>query len=351
MAEHASFNWPQGPLHCKTARMERTPAELGVAIALYNSQGVIAECLDSLMQAGDASLRIVLVDNCSTDATVQTVRQWAARHAGRISYAEAAVGEIDRAESWLTMLLAPANGGFAYGCNRALELLLADPVIDLFWLLNPDTRTAPHTPAAYLRAGADGAFALMGGRTLYDRPGDVIQTDGGRLSRWTGRCHPVNLGRAHASAKLPDASSLDFISGANCVVSRRFIETAGLMAEDYFLFYEEVDWAMRRGTLPLRVASDALVRHHGGSAIGSARDNRRASPLANYYTYRNRMRFVARHFPFGLPGALMSGLAKSAQLALLGDAAGAWAVMAGTMQLRQPASAGPPAFKTGDAGQ
>ena len=312
-------------------------AELGVAITLFNSQDVIEACLDSLLAAQDAQLRVVLVDNASSDGTVEVVRHWAVSHAGEIGFREGAVGEIAQAQSWLTLLHAPANHGFAYGCNRALELLLHDPTLELFWLLNPDTRAAPHTPAAYLKAGSDGQFALMGGRTLYDRPGEVIQTDGGNVSRLTGRCDPVNQGMSHAEASLPDPARLDFISGANCVASRRFIERHGLMREDYFLYYEEVDWAIRRGGLPLRYAAEALVWHQGGSAIGSALDNRRASPLANYFTYRSRMRFMARHYPLGLPGAFLSGLAKSAQLAITGDRAGAWAVLAGTLHLRMPA--------------
>ena len=317
--------------------MDREPAELGVAIVLYNSESVIAACLDSLLAAEGAQLRVVLIDNCSSDATLDTVRQWAARHADQISFREGEVGEFTRAQTWLTLLRAPTNHGFAHGCNRALEILLADPAINLFWLLNPDTRAEPHTAAAYLSAGADGAFALMGGRTLYDRPGHAVQTDGGRLSRLTGRCHPVNLGQPHPTTPPPDPASLDFISGANCVASRRFIQAAGLMQEDYFLYYEEVDWALRRGDLPLRYVPDALVWHHGGSAIGSAHDNRRASPLANYFTYRSRLRFMARHYPLGLPGAFLSGLAKAMQLAITGDGAGAWAVLVGTLGLGAPA--------------
>ena len=76
--------------------------------------------------SGDTVPRVVVVDNASPDASCDVIRRWAARHAGRVSFAEAEVGAIARSDSWLTLLRAPVNGGFAYATNRALEVLLAD---------------------------------------------------------------------------------------------------------------------------------------------------------------------------------------------------------------------------------
>ena len=241
-----------------------------------------------------------------------------------------------RSDCWLTLLRAPVNGGFAYGSNRALELLLEDQTIDLFWVLNPDCEVMPETAASYAQAGRDGQFALMGGRTLYAADHDVIQTDGGRVSRWTGVCQSVNLGKPVADTPLPPVQSLDFITGANCVASRAFLETAGLMEEDYFLYYEEVDWAMRRGALPLRLVADAVIFHLAGATIGSGTHNRRPSAFANYFNYRNRMRFLCRFKPAALPAALAFASAKAIQLALKGGWSEAGGLLRGALGLPPP---------------
>jgi len=313
------------------------PPTLGVAIVAYNSADVILACLDSLRASTGAVLRIVVTDNQSQDDTVAAITTWAAAQGADFTFVLATADSIAPPSAALTLLRSPVNGGYAHGVNSGLTLLLADPAIDLFWVLNPDCVAAPGAAAAYLAAGTDQDFALMSGRTLFhDRP-DQIQTDGGRVSRWTGVCRSVGAGQSAASA-LPVPASLDFLTGANIVASRRFIAAAGLMVADYFLFYEEVDWAFRRGNLPLRLVADAQVFHHGGTAIGSGSVRRRASAFANYFNHRNRIRFVRRFLPLALPGALAMSLAKAAQLILTGGRAEGWAILAGSFGLPAPAA-------------
>ena len=176
----------------------------------------------------------------------------------------------------------------------------------------------------------------MGERTIFENHRDTVQTDGGRVSRWTGVCESVNLGVKITASTFPSAGSLDFITGANCVASRAFLETAGLMEEDYFLYYEEVDWALRRGKLPLKVVPDAIVWHHGGTSIGTGSVGRRPSAFANYFNYRNRVRFMRRFSPMGLPVTFLFALAKAAQLILLGAGGEARAVLTGLFSMKPP---------------
>ena len=122
------------------------------------------------------------------------------------------------------------------------------------------------------------------------------------------------------------------------VASRRFIEQAGLMDESYFLYYEEIDWARRRGALPLRIIPNALVCHKVGSAIGSGAGGRDAGPFSNYYNYRSRMRYMRRHHPIALPLAWCVALAKAVQLAIKADGKGALAIMAAICAMRPPPS-------------
>jgi GT2 family glycosyltransferase len=309
---------------------------LGVAIAAYRSEGFIADCLTALFASTDVRLRVVVVDNASDDGTVETVRRWAQGRSGAVSFAEAPVGEIGRAEADLTLLRAPVNGGFAYATNRALEVLVADPAIGLFWVLNPDCQPCPEAAAKFAAAGSDGAFSLMGGRTLYLARPDLVQTDGGRVSMTTGVCHSVNGGLPESQSRVPGAAEIDYITGASCVASRRFLETVGLMREDYFLYYEEVDWALRRGALPLRQAPDAVVLHYGGATIGSGSFGTNTSPFTHYFNYRNRVRFMRRYAPVALPMTYAYAVAKALQLALSGARDEARAVIAGTFSRPPP---------------
>lgn len=110
------------------------------------------------------------------------------------------------------------------------------------------------------------------------------------------------------------------------------------MPEQYFLYYEEVDWAAQRGALPLRLLPDALVYHHGGTVIGTASSTRRASPFANYFNYRNRLMFARRHLPGRAPIVWLYSIAKAGQLLLIGAPDEARAILAGVLGLRPSAS-------------
>lgn len=302
------------------------PFVIGCVIVTYNSADVIADCLKSLHYSAYSSLYVVICDNASQDDTCAVVRANAPA-----DFVEASQGSLvarqDLPLARLTLIRSTHNLGFAGGVNLGLRLLMSNQDVQLFWILNPDCMVSPDTAKIYAnRAAEAGDFALMGCRTVFTEPGDRIQGDGGRVNRWTGVCESVNRGALAQNESLPAAHSLDYITGANMVASRKFLERVGQMPEEYFLYYEEVDWAFRRGNLPLVLASGTIVYHHGGTAIGSGRLNRRPSSFANYFNYRNRMRFLARFRPVALPSAYLMSLARVMRLVLLGawdEAAGA----------------------------
>ena len=290
---------------------------LVVVIVTYRSSDVIGPCLDSLLLAPAPSMRIIVVDNNSNDTTIDVVN----RRMGRPG--------VHRVE----LIRHSSNRGYAAGVNTGL-VQAADA--SRVWILNPDCIVPPTTPERLL-AAADrvGEFALIGGRTLYADETGRIQSDGGHVNRWTGVCRLANSGAAHDA---PPPGKVDFISGANMLASRAFLDRAGPMDEGYFLYYEEVDWARRRGDLPLILCSEAIVLHRAGTAIGSAAPGRPASAFANYFNYRSRMRFVRKHRPNILPFAMGFAVAKSAQLVLRGRFDQAGGALRGTLGLPAPAS-------------
>lgn len=325
---------------------------LGVVVVTFNADDIILDCLESLLASQGVCLDIVVVDNASTDATLTTLRNWAS---GARSYtvpsdmpfalipaskpvALLKSGRDTQAEKEhsVTLIESGVNGGFAAGVNRGLSELSARPQIDRFWVLNPDTVVPTDTAAAFATFDMP-AFALMGGRVMYyDKPA-IIQIDGGTINRKTGITGNLNLFRQASEASRPEPAAMDFITGASMVASRAFYEAAGPMPEEYFLYYEEVDWAFRRGNLPFGYCADAIVYHKAGTAIGSATLNRPASPFSLYFKHRARMRFMRRFFPRNVPIALAYSVAKAAQLMLKGYRKEAKALMLASLNRQPPA--------------
>ena len=328
---------------------------LGVVIVTFNAEDVIADCLESLVAASAGRLRIVLVDNASMDGTCAAIHGWASgaqpyRMPDSLPFTltpvpkplpvvEMAPDGIPAAGPRITLVRSGVNRGFAGGVNMGLACLARDPEIRNFWVLNPDSMVPPAAVDRLLDQLADSPpFALMGGRVAYlDRPKN-IQIDGGQIDWKTGVTINLHLNRNTLKCPPPDPATLDFIMGASMVASRRFYETAGPMPEEYFLYYEEVDWAQRRGDLPLAYCAGFTIYHQAGSAIGSPGLGRSASPFSLYFKHRGRMRFLRRFRRAALPRGYAYGLGKAAQLALARDGAGARAILAGTFDRPPPAA-------------
>jgi len=292
---------------------------IGVVVVTYGAEDFIADCLHSLAASAYPDLRIVVVDNASPDATPAAVRAWArgdrpfrpradwplpppAPLTGALPFAEQGPGAAAPATAGVTLVCMEANRGFAGGVNAGLRLLAGDPGLGLFWVLNPDTVVAPETPFALARRAREmGRFAVIGGRVLYLEAPERVQSDGGRLHRLAASAVGVNFG-APATAALPDAAGLDYIPGMSMLASREFLDRAGMLDEGWFLYFEEIDWQLRRGDLALGLAPGAVVYHRAGASIGSGRPGERAGAFALYFACRNLMRFARRrglwHLPF-----------------------------------------------------
>lgn len=332
-----------------------TEPVIGVVIVSFRSGDVILECLESLLAVTDVAMRIVMVDNASPDDTCERIVAWAAGSDPFATRPESPVrltptrkplaitfvheDHAADAPGPLTLVRARVNRGYAGGVNLGLELLRGH--VDGYWILNPDCVVGPDAPRAYRDALARRQrFGLMSCRTLHYSHPDVIQSDGGYVDRRTGVCHQINARAPEVATPLPEPGVLEWLTGANLMASQAFLDRVGPMEIDYFLYYEEVDWAFRRGDLPLVVLDEGRVYHHAGTSIGSGAYGRRPSAFANYFNHRNRIRFARRRLGGAGLLAYAYSLAKAAQLVLKGAPDEAWAVIAGTFELPAPPGVG-----------
>lgn len=85
-----------------------------------------------------------------------------------------------------------------------------------------------------------------------------------------------------------------YAHGAAMMVRREAIDKAGLMAENFFLYYEEMDWCdhIRKAGYQIWVEPAALIYHKESVSVG------KASALKEYFMNRNRILFIRRNAPF-----------------------------------------------------
>jgi GT2 family glycosyltransferase len=219
--------------------------------------------------------------------------------------------------SALVFIDAGRNRGFAGGVNIGVRFALTNAAVRYVWVLNNDTIVAPDCLSRMVRRMADSpAAGMCGSRILYYYQSDRVQVLGGaRFRPWRGTSSLIGSLRSAAEAVDPQEveRSLDHLSGASMLVARKFLEDVGLMDEGYFLYFEEMDWAMRgKGRYRLAYADDAVVYHKEGASIGSSHQRAKSSALSSFFMVRSRLRFTRRFYPWALP----SVVAFSALLAL-----------------------------------
>jgi N-acetylglucosaminyl-diphospho-decaprenol L-rhamnosyltransferase len=204
---------------------------------------------------------------------------------------------LEPGQQRVTVLSPLRNLGYAGGVNTCIAAAGNWPW-DAVWVLNPDTFPEPGALAALVRRQAEGAFGIVGSRLIYTSSG-LVQTWGGLEWRsWLGRGRLI--GANQPAEATPDVADVErrfgFISGASMYVSRPYVEAIGVMDEDFFVYDEDVDWCLRRGSFKLGYAHESVIRHIHGSTSGSSANKAQRSRFNVYLTERNRVLIARKRF-------------------------------------------------------
>jgi GT2 family glycosyltransferase len=296
-------------------------ADLAVILLNYNGWQDTLACVDSLLQSECGFLSLVICDNGSTDASMaelqrglidraaviektwarwwpaRTFKPWQLQRADDPQSADkppVAVVLIDNGYNW----------GFAKGNNQGLRWALQNPEIQHFWLLNNDTVVPPHTIGALAQGAVRRPNAgLLGATVVYHHdPSKVQALGGGALNRCTAETRHVGAFYPTQQVEPTDEfakrieSELDYVLGASMWATRAWLDKVGLLGEDYFLYYEEMDWAMRgRPFFEMAYVPEAVVFHKEGASIGT--DPSGGSPFSVFHLYRSKLIFARKHLP------------------------------------------------------
>src|SRR5208337_3321913 len=165
-------------------------------------------------------------------------------------------------ERRLVLIQNGSNLGFAGGTNVGLEYALWDANCQFFWMLNNDTVVEPGALSAMLSLmKSRPEIGLCGSLNLsYYNPKEVQAQGGKPYCSWTARVHTPPPCKVDELDFRP--APMDFVNGASMLASRAFLDKVGLMEESYFLYFEELDWAMRaKAKFNLGYARDSVIYH------------------------------------------------------------------------------------------
>ena len=288
-----------------------------IILVNWNGWNDTIECLESLLLLDYPEYRIVVCDNGSHDDSLIMLRTWGenkfVNESGNWQEYSRAVAEKggNGLDSAFTLVTNGDNLGFGGGTNVGLRYAMARGDADYCWLLNNDTVVHSAALKAMVARLAEKPDAGMCGSTLRyydDRP--RVQALGGAIYfDWFGVAW--HIGRMLRGEVLidpvPVEKKMDYVVGASLLVRTSYVKDVGYLAEDYFLFFEELDWVLRGGgDYTLAYAPESVVYHKIGRSVGTSSNPALKSVACDYYTFRNRIIFSRRYFKTRLPLVYMT---------------------------------------------
>lgn len=260
-----------------------------VVIVNYNAGPLLGDAVASVLT--DGAWRVIVVDNDSTDGSLQSVED--AGWGGRVR-----------------ILRNSRNLGFAAACNKGARASSAAMLL----FLNPDCTVAPGALADMARAlRSSQSIGMVGG--LLCNPDGSEQAGGRRAFPTPGRAFVRAFGFLGLTSLLPAGfTELDLkkqslpsapvpvpaISGACMMVKREALEDVGLWDEGYFLHCEDLDWCMRfhqKGWQVLFVPDARVVHVKGASSRGRP-------VFVEWHKHRGMLRFYRKFFRQQYPALL-----------------------------------------------
>jgi hypothetical protein len=248
-----------------------------VLVINWNGLEHLEACFDSLLQGTYPNVRYVLVDNGSTDGSVEFVRT---------RYGSDARVEI---------VQCPVNLGWSGGNNVGMERALAAGAEYVF-LLNNDTATEPDAleKLVAMAEAHPGMGALAPKMVLFDYP-HILNSVGLECSIIAGSWDK-GIGRLDGP-RWNRSEPVIGVCGGACLLRSAALRKTGLLPEDFEIYLDDLDLCLRIWNAGYTIWScpEAVVRHKFSATLGQG-----ARARHKYYlNTRNRMWVILRNFPAG----------------------------------------------------
>jgi GT2 family glycosyltransferase len=189
-----------------------------------------------------------------------------------------------------------ANLGFSGGNNVGIRAAAGD----YFFIVNNDTEFTPGLLEGLLdvfRRHPDAGLVSPKFHYFFEK-GTIEYAGYRNINLFTGRNGMIGH-REKDHGQYDEMKETHYAHGGGMMVSRDIIERVGLMPEDFFLYYEELDWSeqVKRKGFKIYYQPGSLIYHKESMTTG------KSSPLKTFYLTRNRILFMRRNA--GWPGFLV----------------------------------------------
>lgn len=235
----------------------------------WNSYEHTANCIQSLQKCAGEGFDIIVVDNGSQDGSIQKLQQ-----------------EFDR----VIFLPFEINHGFAGGNNRGFQYAL-EKNYEYVMMLNNDVFVEPNF-----------LFHLVNYMDFHNEAGAIqpkiffnndrtkVWNGGSRYASFFGWTYSKNYMRKESDLQKT-LHAVDWITGCALLIRTSILKEIGLLNENFFIYYEDVDLSFRikKAGYKLIFHPDSVIYHIAGMSNKSKKREADgyANPIVHYLNFRN----------------------------------------------------------------
>ena len=238
-----------------------------IIIVTFNRKGHVANLLVSLKEIDYTNFHIIVVDNASTDGTVEYLKEHF---------------------PYLTLLVNSVNTGGSGGFTRGLQYAFEQEGYDYYWLLDNDVVVSKDALSHLVST-------LEKNRNIAVAGSQMCQLDNPEVTNEVGAY--VNFHRGHLvlnrhlTRKRNNLSGLydvDYVAAASMLVRSEVAQKAGLW-EDFFIHFDDVDWCLRIKKAGHRIVgvADSVIWHLSAAE--------KPVTWQHYYDVRNMLYLLHKH--------------------------------------------------------
>lgn len=241
-----------------------------IVIINYNGYKDTIECVKSLYKINYNNFEIVIVDNKSTNNSVDYLKKFL---------------------KGCILIESRENLGFAGGNNLGIKYALKNRA-DYILLLNNDTLVESNFLDEMLNSFCkDISIGLVGCKIMYYPEKNIIWYGGGKIDWFKFSGNHFGM-REIDNGQFNQQKEIDFMTGCCMLIKREVFEKVGLLSEEYFMYLEDLDYCVKikQANYKIWYNPKAIIYHKVGLSSGGEE-----STFSIEWSIRNRLLFMNKY--------------------------------------------------------
>lgn len=242
---------------------------IGVFICNYNKKDYIVSCVKSITSQSFQDFDLYVIDNASTDGSVSALRK---EYGDKINIV-VNQKNLGGSGGFNTGLRIGIEAGYKYSMLVDNDVIMdKDAIKELYEMMEKYTD-----------------IGLGGSKILQMQKPEYLQDFGGRISFQSYSANGINCDEMDCD-KFSGINYCDYVSACSLIVRAEVINKIGLMNEDDFIYWDDMEWGYLCNKSGNKVAACGRSKVWHNHTIKNP-----VNTFVRYYFHRNRLNFFAKY--------------------------------------------------------